>query len=198
MRHLLAALAAAIVTFFWGFLAWAAVDIWGFAFSSAPGEEELLTAMSMSLPEEGTYYLPFMPEGFGSDPGDPEAAARDKDFEDRFRDGPTALIFFRPKGGEVMDPMELLRGFGIEFVAALLLACSLSAVQGGFVRRVAVGITIGIFAATATWGVTGNFFRLPLPFVLASWADVVIAWGLAAVVVAKILPSKVPAESAAA
>lgn len=190
MRHLLAALVAAIVVFFWGFLAWPAIGIWDFAFPRANNEVAVSEALKSSLGGDGAYIVPFMPEGYGQSTDDPAKIDEFAAFEARHRAGPFALILYRASGSEVMPPSELMRGFAIEFVGALLLACLLSSVAGGFGRRVFFGFTIALFATTACYGVMGNFMRMPLPFVFAFWADGIIAWTLASIVLAKMLPQR--------
>ncbi len=190
MRHLLAAFVAAIVVFFWGFMSWAAIGIWDFAFPRAGNESAITETLRSSLEGTGAYVVPSMPEGYGQATEDPAKQAEFTAFEERMRAGPFTLILHRAEGGELMAPMELVRGFSIEFVSALLLACVLSVVQGGFGRKVFVGFTIAVFAATACYGVMGNFMRMPLPFVLAFWTDAIIAWTLATLVIAKLTPAR--------
>ena len=189
MRHLLAAFVAAVVVFFWGFMSWAAIGIWDFAFPRAGNEALITETLKSSLAGDGAYVVPFMPEGYGQPTGDEAKQADFAAFEERHRAGPFALILYRASGSEVMPPSELARGFVIELVAALLLACILSTVRGGFGRKAFVGFTIALFAATACYGVMGNFMRMPLPFVFAFWADAIIAWTLATLVIAKLTPS---------
>lgn len=190
MRHLLAAFVAAIVVFFWGFMAWPAIGLWDFAFPPTPNEVAIADTLKSSLGGDGAYIVPFMPEGYGVSTDDPAKQAEFEAFEARHRAGPFALILYRASGSEVMPPVELIRGFVIEVVAALLLACVLSTVKGGFARKVFVGFTVALFAATACYGVMGNFMRMPLPFVFAFWADAIIAWTLATLVIAKMTPAK--------
>jgi hypothetical protein len=190
MRHLLAAFVAAIVVFFWGFMSWAAIGIWDFAFPRAKNEAAITETLRGSLGGDGAYVVPSLPEGYGQATTDPAKLAEFAAFEERMRAGPFTLILHRVEGGELMEPMELVRGFGIEFIASLLLACVLSSVQGGFARKTFIGFTIALFAATACYGVMGNFMRMPLPFVIAFWADAIIAWTLATLVIAKMTPSR--------
>jgi hypothetical protein len=190
MRHLIAAFVAAIVVFFWGFMSWAAIGVWDFAFPKPANEPALVEAMKSSFGADGAYVVPFMPEGYGQDTADEAKKAEFADYDARHRAGPIALILYRAQGSEPMPPSELVRGFGIEFVAALLLACVLSTVKGGFGRKAFVGFTIALFAATACYGVMGNFMRMPFLFVLAFWADSIISWTLATLVIAKMTPAR--------
>jgi|1048.fasta_scaffold57825_2 hypothetical protein len=190
MRHLLAAFVAAIVVFFWGFLAYAAIGIWEFAYPTTKSDAAILETLDAALPDDGAYFLPSMPETYMTETTDPEVVAANKSFEDRMAKGPIALVLFRKGGIAPMAPSELIRGFVIEFVAALLLTCVLSSARGSAGRRVFLGFTISLFTALATWGVAGNFFHLPLAYMYSNMADAVIAWTLASVVIALMLPRR--------
>ena len=187
MRHLIAAVLAALVVFFWGFIAYAAVGVWEFAYPTTKSDAAILDALDAALPDDGAYFLPSMPETYMSESTDPEVLAANKSFEERMTKGPTALVLFRKGGVAPMAASELVRGFIIEFVAALLLTCILSVARGSVGRRVFLGFTISLFMALATWGVAGNFFHLPLAYMYSNMADAVIAWTLASVVIAFVL-----------
>ncbi len=187
MRHLITALVAAIAVFMWGFIAWAAVGLYDFATPTTPNDAKIVAALDEHLNTEGAYFLPSMPTGYGAEPKDEAQKAVFDDFETRLRKGPVALVFFHPSGMEPMEPSELVKGFIIEFASALLLSCVLSAVVGGVKRKLMVGFTIALFAATAAHGVMGNFMHIPTLFTLAMWMDVVIAWTIASAVIANML-----------
>ena len=187
MRHLLAALFAAIVVFFWGFLAYAAVGVWEFAYPTTKSDAAILETLDAGLAEDGAYFLPSMPETYMTESTDPEVLAANKSFEDRMAKGPIALVLFRKGGMQPMAASELVRGFVIELVAALLLTCVLSIARGSVGRRIFLGFTISLFTALATWGVAGNFFHLPLAYMYSNMADAVISWTLASVVIALVL-----------
>jgi hypothetical protein len=187
MRHLAAAFAGAIVVFFWGFLGYAALGIWDFAYPTTPADAAIVEALDAGLAEDGAYFLPSMPDTSMSDSTDPAAVAANKSFEERMAKGPIALVLFRKEGMAPMAASELVRGFAIEFGAALLLTCLISAAKGGVRGRIFFGFTVALFAAIACWGVAGNFFHLPLAYMYANMADVVIGWTLASVAIAVVL-----------
>lgn len=195
MRHLLAALAGAVVVFFWGFLAYAAIGIWEFAYPTTKSDAAILETLEAALPDDGAYFVPTMPETYMTDTTDPDALAANKSFEERLAKGPIALILFRKDGMAPMAPAELVRGFAIEFVGALLLACLLSASRGGVAGRIFFGFTVALFAALASWGVAGNFFHFPLAYMYANMADVVIGWTLASAAIALVLGRRAPAAT---
>lgn len=187
MRHLLAALLAALVVFFWGFIAYAAVGVWEFAYPTTRSDAVILETLDAELPDDGAYFLPSMPETYMAQSTDPEVLAANKSFEDRLAKGPVALVLFRKRGMAPMAASELVRGFVIEFASALLLTCILSVARGSVGRRVFFGFTISLFMALATWGVAGNFFHLPLAYMYSNMADAVISWTLASIVIAAML-----------
>ncbi|MFZ9915708.1 MAG: hypothetical protein ACO3IB_10305 [Phycisphaerales bacterium] len=187
MRHLVAAFAGAVVLFLWGFLAYAVLDVWKFAYPSTNSDATILESLDTGLSTDGAYFLPSMPDTFMTETTDPEALAANKAFEERLGKGPVALVLFRKQGMEPMAASELIRGFIIEFGAALLLTCLMSASKGGTGGRIFFGSTIALFAALATWGVAGNFFHLPLAFMYANMADVVIGGTFCATAIALVL-----------
>lgn len=187
MRHLAAAFVGALVVFFWGFLAYAAAGIWDFAYPRTSADTEIVEALDARLAEDGAYFVPSMTETYMSGATDPEAVAANASFEERLAKGPIALVLFRKDGMAPMAASELVRGFAIEFGAALLLACLLSAARGGVPGRIFFGFTVALFTALASWGVSGNFFHLPLAFMYANMADVVIGWTAASIAIAVVL-----------
>lgn len=192
MRHLLAALAGAVVVFFWGFLAYAAIGVWDFAYPKTSADAAIVESLDAGLAADGAYFVPTMPETYMTDTTDPDALAANKSFEERLAKGPIALILFRKDGMAPMAPAELVRGFAIEFVGALLLACLLSASRGGVAGRIFFGFSVALFAALASWGVAGNFFHFPLAYMYANMADVVIGWTLASAAIALVLGRGAP------
>jgi len=127
-----------------------------------------------------------------TDTTDADALAANKSFEERLAKGPIALILFRKDGMEPMATAELVRGFAIEFVGALLLTCLLSASRGGVGGRIFFGFTVALFTAFASWGVAGNFFHFPLAYMYSNMADVVIGWTLASAAIALVLGRGAP------
>ena len=87
MRHLIAAFVAAIVVFFWGFMSWAAIGVWDFAFPKPANEPALVEAMQSSFGGDGAYVVPFMPEGYGQDAADEAKKAEFADYDARHRAG---------------------------------------------------------------------------------------------------------------
>ncbi len=192
MRHLFAALVGTIVVFVWGFLAWAAIPIWGFPFKAPASEGVVFQALSDNCAESGAYYLPDMPK---SDQNTPDGKAEWDAWGAKHQQGPLALVLVNRVGAEPMAIRELAMGFGIEFICALLLTCVLSGIPGDCQRRARVGQTIALFMATAIWGVQWNFMHLPSNYILANWLDTIIAWSLCSIAISYMLSRK-PAETA--
>ena len=187
MRHIVAALVGAIVVFMWGFTAWAALDVYKFAFPRAANEVAITEAFKEQLTVDGAYMLPARPDGYGSAAPDEATQKAFESFETRLKSGPIALVFYSKDGMEPVEPMELVRGFGIEFACSLLLTCLLSTVAGGVGKKVFFGFTVALFGATACYGVTGNFMHFPLAFTFACWIDALISWTLCSFVISCIL-----------
>ncbi len=187
MRHLSAALVGAIVVFIWGFLAWAAIPIWGFPFGTPANEDVVLQTLADNCVTSGAYYIPDMPK---VDDSTPEGKAAWDTWSVKHQQGPLALVLVNRSGSEPMAAREMAMGFGIEFVCALLLTCVLSGIDGDCKRRARVGQTIALFMATAIWGVQWNFMHLPGNYILANWLDAIIAWSLCSIAIAYMLSRK--------
>ncbi|MSR42022.1 MAG: hypothetical protein EXS10_09020 [Phycisphaerales bacterium] len=187
MRHLSAALVGTVVVFMWGFLAWAALGIWDFAFVTSANQSVLMQSIDNNCVESGAYVLPAMPE-CSTDTA--EGKATWDSYSLQHQKGPLALVLVQRVGTEAMAPLEMAKGFVIEFIAALLLTCVLSAIDGGFKRRAGIGLTLALFAATAIWGVQWNFMHLPTNYVLANWLDVIVAWTLGSCAISFMLSRK--------
>ena len=99
MRHLLAAFLAAIAMFMWGFTAWAALDLYKFAFPTVgtSSESAIVSTLATELPEDGAYFVPHVPAGYGQGTEDP---AKQAEFERQHAAQPS-------QGGSRIVPQEV-------------------------------------------------------------------------------------------
>lgn len=194
-RTLGGALAGAIVFFIWGFLAWPTLHLYNFAFPATPRDGAIRSVLSDSLSHDGAFVIPSPPArtDVGSE-ADHEAMMQA--WTERHREGPIAVILFRRAGAEPLDPMVTLRGFGIELLAAVLLALLLSCTRiptiGG---RLCFIFFAALFAVITTHAVQWNFFFLPAEYTFVMIIDPLIGWLLAGIPMAIII--RPPVVSAA-
>ena len=178
MRIVLAAFAAAVVMFFWGFLFWAVLfQAAGVAQHSAV-EGELLSTLSEALPETGVYFLP---SGMGED---------EEDFGSRHEEGPIVTVFMRHQGAPLTGADVMLGGFVHMLVVTVLMALLFQWVSpslnsfGTRLGFVAFAGTVGTLFANFS---TPIWFYQPWGFHVANCVYMVVAWTLTGVVFALIL-----------
>jgi hypothetical protein len=82
---------------------------------------------------------------------------------ERHKTGPLGVVLYRPQGADPMDWMVLARGFGIEFVGALLLALLVWTHRlAAFPVRLGACLMAALFAIVATHPIQWNFLYFPM------------------------------------
>lgn len=186
-RFLLAVVLSATIVFIWGFTAWVALNLYRDLFRPIPNEMLVSAALKLNLPGSGAYYLPGAPDEI---PGmsDDEKEAANKDWFDRHKAGPIAMLLYREEGADPMNPLVLARGFGLHCLAAVFLGTMLLITRPrSWLARYGAIVFITLFAVTISHGVVGNFFFLPLDYILTLAFDGVVGWLIAGVVLAALV-----------
>lgn len=189
LRFLLSGLIGGVLAFLWGFLSWGITDMWSFGFKPLPNEAPLLAALGPAgISESNAYHFPAMP-------ADRHDEAQMSAWKERHRTKAIGMVLVTPGGAEPMPPIVLVRGFAIEFVAALLLTFLVASAGGAsLVGRGAVLFVLVAFVILATHGVTWNFLFWPNQWGRVMVADTAITWmlaGLPAVVLMRRAPKPV-------
>lgn len=188
-RALISGLIGGILAFAWGAFSWGMSDLWSFGFKPVPNEAPLLAAIEAAgITESNAYYFPPMP-------ADPSDAALMEPWRARYRSSATGLLLVHPSGAEPMPPIVFIRGFAIEFAAALLLAIIISI--GGrtsVLARAGFLLVIVIFTILATHGVQWNFLAWPTPWGRVIIADTAVTWLLAGLPAVILMRRTVPAR----
>jgi hypothetical protein len=179
----MAAIIGAVIVFAWGFLAWTVLPFHETTMHAVPDDDAIVTALEGYLPESGVYYYPPMPEEAEGLPEDQQKPIIDA-WTARQEAGPVGMIFYRAEGVTPMDPIVMARGFGIDFVAALLVAGMLAAGVRGYVRRLGVVIVAGAFASLTSYMALWNWMHVDTHYAVMMSFDLVIGWALAGVVMA--------------
>jgi hypothetical protein len=176
LRLGLGAVTAAFLMFMWGFLFWGAGLIDPASHMSPEGEAVIADALRVHTPQHGLYFVPDAKNGTET-----EAAAR-------MAQGPFAMIYVKPSGATMGDPMVMGLGFGHMLVTALLIGVILTWVlpatpswMDRFKLVALIGATATIFAVLAHpiwWHHAWNtsFLFAAFDFVSYLIAGAVMAW----------------------
>ncbi|MCP3979029.1 MAG: hypothetical protein GY716_06810 [bacterium] len=177
MRIVLAGVIGAIVLFVWGFVSWMALgwhNTTGGVLPDEPAVVQVLkdTVNDRGATEPGVYWIPGMADMEGLDDAEKEAAV--EAWGNKHREGPLAMLVYRPTGREPMDALMFVRGFVLDFLAALLAALLLAFAAGtisGYVGRVAFVTGLGMFVAIYGEGMSWNYFGMPNDWSLVMVVD---------------------------
>ncbi len=171
---LLAAAVGGVIGFVWGFLAWVVLPLHRPFLQRFHGEDEdrLREAIRRSTKADGLYILPGFPLPRAKDPAQQKAI--EAVYRERYEAGPVALLAARVRGGNHMDPAQLLRGLIIEILNAALIAGLLALAAPGiphffgrFALVLGIGAAVWLGAHVPYW----NWFYFPLGFTLSQLID---------------------------
>lgn len=187
MKLIIAAVLAAIVSFFWGYVSWMVLG-WheagwhDFKDEQAVSEVVLQNASS----GRGIYMLPFMHEPLKIDTPD-EQAAKLEAHQKAHADGPYMYAIVRPGKTEVSMTRNLIHSFVRSLLAAVLLGALMTQLTLPYAGRLAfaaaIGALIGLGAEAQMW----IWFELPTRELIVNMADHFIEWTLAGSVLALFL-----------
>lgn len=133
----------------WGFAFWMFSPLPGMAMHELPGEDAVVPVLKENLTASGVFFSPW--------PGMPEGTTEEKKaalaaMVEKHQAGPLVQIFYHRDGIHPDDPKMFAKGYANFFVSALLasvaLAMAVPAV-GGYFRRVAFVVVLGLFACVS-------------------------------------------------
>ncbi len=186
-QFLLGGLIGGILFFAWGAVSWLVVPFNSASLHSASNEEAILVMMKDSMRGKGMYALPAMPRKSG-------VAANDdllqKQYAEKLKAGPTALVVFNPHGSEQMRLDQMVYGLVNSIMCALIGAWFLmrsTAYASTYIARVAyfgmLGVLVSFFVHLSNY----NWFDYPADFTVAMVLDAVLGWVVAGLGVAAIV-----------
>jgi len=151
MKQAIPIIGTALIIFIWQFLTWAALGIHNEEYGYVENQDQILTLLKESGMKEGKYFLPFVPEG--SSAQEAEAVMTTNQGK------PWAQIHYRESMVTNM-PMNMLRGFVIDIVAAILLIWILTQ----FAELNMMKAIVGSLAV-------GTIGYLTIPYLNSIWFD---------------------------
>jgi hypothetical protein len=185
-KVLVGALVAGIVVFFWGSVSHMALPIGTMGIRQISGEDKVVTAIKDTISEPGFYFIP------GRDMSKPQSKSEEAAYTAKMRQGPSGVMVIHPEGSEGISTGKLLTELGSSVVAALLAALVLTQVRSGYVGRVLVVTSMGLFGFLSILVSYWNWYGFPTDFTIGAVLDEVIGWFLAGLVLAAIVrPAKI-------
>jgi VIT1/CCC1 family predicted Fe2+/Mn2+ transporter len=186
------ALITAVVVFIWMFISWAVIG-WHYAdVKNLPNGDAIVEQMKASMNEPGIYIYPGQPES-GSETEMDELTRK-------YKAGPLVnFMVYNPAGANPMDPMQFVKSFIINFIAAFIAGILLMmtlAQNPSYWRRVIFVMMLGLFAAFVGPFVEWNWWGFPLGYTLVNVADYCITWFFAGLVLAWRIKPEVSTKAA--
>lgn len=182
MKIFIAALLAAAVCFFWGYLSW---TVLGWHENGMHGfhEEETMAEMFSKNAQagHGVYVLPFMEHPRKDALAEEKQAMQDK-YQKAMEDGPYVYAVVRPGKSHFSMGNNMIFSLVRSFCAALLLAGFLSVTTIPYSARVAFCAAAGLFAGLVVDMPLWTWFETPTRDLVVNIADHIIEWTLAGLV----------------
>lgn len=166
-KWIIGALVGGFIVFFWQFLSWTLLNLHGPNQKYTPNQENIIDCLSTNLTEDGTYFIPNLPQGATSE-------EQQKAMESS-AGKPWAIVSYRKSFNTSMG-MNMFRGFTADIVAVLLL-CWIFSLMPSINMKSAVMVSVGI-------GLIGYFttsYALSIWYELNSipeLLDVISSWAL--------------------
>ncbi|GAA0715899.1 hypothetical protein [Dokdonella soli] len=181
LRIVLAAILGGFLMFVWGAVTHIVLPFDRDALKPIPNEAAVLSTLGSNLAEPGMYAFPWI-DMSGKVPADQQQAWRQK-----LAGGPSGLLVYRPNSGEAMSPRQLVSQFFASVLTALFGALILVQLGGGFGRRVASMVVIGIAAWLSVSVPQWIWYGFSTPFLTGDFVDQFGGWLLAGIGMATLL-----------
>lgn len=185
-RILIAGVAGAIVLFVWSSISRMVIP-WH-RMEKLPAEASIAQAFRDANVEKGLYWLPGMDLSIDvSALTGKEKTAREEAWQEAYRQGPIALVAYRPDGESPLGIWKFAMGFILDFcvasVAAVLLMLAAPALPG-LPGRVIFVVLLGVYTVFGANLMNWNWMNFPLKFTLELAGDTMIASALLGVTLA--------------
>ena len=138
MRLIIAALLGGIVMFAWGAVAHIFLGVGEAGVLPMPNETAMAAAMKANITEPGLYFMPGM--DMKKQMTEEEKAA----FAAKYKEGPVAILVYRPTGDEIMSPKQLGIELASNVAAALVVGMILIFAAVSWGRGVIISTLVGL------------------------------------------------------
>ncbi len=162
-----------LIFFFFGFISWSFLPFHLGALKSFSNGDAVIQAVQSNATQSGIYVAPAM----GDDPAAQEKMARGPFVFASVRVGPLGNMgwFF---GRQLLTQM-----LGAMLISWLLLQSKLTAYGSRVLFVVVIAVTVGVLGELPNW----NWWGFSTSYVLADFVDLIVGWGLAGLVMAKVV-----------
>jgi len=181
MRVILAALLGGVVMFAWGAFSHMVINLEKDTIKQIPKEAAVIGAMKQNITVDGVYALP------GMDMSKPLSNEEMNAWAAKYKEGPTAMVFYNTTGADVFTPKQFLVQYIADFLAALFGSFIIFFAGVSFSRGVVIAVLIGLAGWCALLIPYWNWYRFPLEFVRMDLMDQVAGWFLAGLVMSWLL-----------
>ena len=190
-KNLIAGVVGGVILFVWSFLAWVVLPLHESTIKAIPNEDAVMGMLQQSMTEKSVYIFPRNP-GIKAD-----QAAMDA-WGQKMKRGPVGMLIYDPVGMEPMMPSQMVVGFILDILSALIAAWFLArstAMASSYVARVAYCGMLGIFVSVFSHLMNWNWMGFPTDFTTGLVVDSIISWILAGLAIAAFV--KAPATQTA-
>ena len=182
-RVLLAGILGGVVAFIWSAVVHMLPSTQAMGLSLLNEKEAaVLTSLKANVTQPGLYFFPGI--NLASKPSESEKNG----WVERYRSGPVGLLLYRPVGGEMMEPGQLIVEFVSTLACAFIAAVILTATVGSYLKRVLIVAAMGLFTWLALSISQWNWYGYPFAFITLDLLDQAIGWLLAGLAMAAMIP----------
>jgi hypothetical protein len=177
-KIILPSLLAALVILVWSSISWMMIG-WHMIDIFKLPDETVVQQMDETITEPGIYVYPGYPED--------QSEAGMKEWTDKHLAGPLFFMVYQPTGGDPMPAGMFVKGFVLNFITAFIAATLLFmtlAQNPSFRRRVIFVVLLGAFAGFMYPFSEWNWWQYPLGYTLVNFADGILTWFFAGLVLA--------------
>jgi hypothetical protein len=184
-RIVIAAIVGGLIVFFVSAIIHMATPLGTAGMKTLPNEDAVIEVLRSNLTESAVYMYPGM--NMQAKPTEEEQKA----WETKYLRGPSGLIVNTMTVKALPFPKNLIWEFVTVVLSCLVAACVLSRTVGSYAWRVCTVVMFAVFAFLSITASHWIWYNFPTPFVMAELIGELIAYLLAALAIAKIVPPPV-------
>lgn len=187
-RIVIAAIVGGLIVFFVSAAIHMLTPLGTAGMKTIPNEDAVIEVLRSNLTESAVYMYPGMDMTASPKPTEEQQKA----WETKYLRGPSGLIVNTVAPAAPPFPKNLIWEFVTVVLSCLVAACVLSRTVGSYAWRVCTVVMFAVFAFLSITASHWIWYNFPTPFVMAELIGELIAYLLAALAIAKIVPPPLP------